>query len=359
MPRRTVIPPPAPRLSAPAALLLLLAAAHASSAAGHAATPAPGFEIGAPAHPGPAEARVPAWQLNGTLGHRQPWGRRTKELREPLWKGMSKSKGRHRRGVLLWAHGRSATDAYCGALKKSAHFEYCNGVKEGFKRRIDRGGKIDKMASHVLTTEALKACAERNEMLTHIKPSKHLATKAGGEAIDTPEKLMEIAGKVGYEVIVAVYRSNALARAVSAWELITKRHHRSKTKLEKRERNRKVRERFCGKSLINLFKEMKEIWERGVAAARARNLEVIVLNFDNVTQGIGAAVERTTRVLEPSICGGSKCTYQEFASQHTQSSHQRWTLEHRTSGEAAKCITDALKDDPDYAWMLDLSRSEK
>ena len=143
--------------------------------------------------------------------------------------------------------GAQRRDAYCGSLKKSARFEYCNGIKEGFKQddssQHDHGGtRWHKMASHVLTAEALKACAKRNEMLTHTKPSKHLAKKAGrgGEGIDTPEKLMEIAGKVGYEVIVAVYRSNALARAVSEWELITRRHHRSKTKLE---RNKKVRER--------------------------------------------------------------------------------------------------------------------
>ena len=40
-------------------------------------------------------------------------------------------------------------------------------------------------------------------------------------------------------------------------------------------------------------------------------------------------------------------------------SNRAASLAGRTSKKAAACITAALEDKPDYAWMLDLSRAEK
>ena len=66
-----------------------------------------------------------------------------------------------RRGVVLWSHGRSASDALAGTLKDSANFSYCNGLREGF------GNKHD---SSLISKEALDACRDRGEMLTHVMP---------------------------------------------------------------------------------------------------------------------------------------------------------------------------------------------
>ena len=66
-----------------------------------------------------------------------------------------------RRGVILWSHGRSASDALAGTLKDSANFSYCNGLREGF------GNKHD---SSLISKEALDACRDRGEMLTHVMP---------------------------------------------------------------------------------------------------------------------------------------------------------------------------------------------
>ena len=66
-----------------------------------------------------------------------------------------------RRGVILWSHGRTASDALAGTLKDSANFSYCNGLREGF------GNKHD---SSLISKEALDACRDRGEMLTHVMP---------------------------------------------------------------------------------------------------------------------------------------------------------------------------------------------
>ena len=128
-----------------------------------------------------------------------------------MWRRMLKKTAPRRRGVILWAYGRSATDTYCGTLKDSAHFRYCNGIKEGFNTQHREGRD--------LTRKNLERCARRNEMLSHVKPS-HLSGQDKPDHLNTPEKLMRAARQLGYEVIVAEYRSNALARMVSSLSLI-------------------------------------------------------------------------------------------------------------------------------------------
>ena len=282
-----------------------------------------------------------------------------------------------RRGVIMWAHGRSGTTTYSEALKYSAHFEYCNGIKEGFSNMP--GGKI-------LNMENLKNCVARNKMLTHIKP-QHLTiakpTPGSTSHIDTPETLMKAARNVGYEVIVVEYRANALARMVSSWELHARKKRFSQKSKEQQDAD--TRWNFCPHkqhglahfkwhatylpaapaTLIEGFEADYAIWERGVAAAYKEGLTVIMLGFQNVTQHLCESVNRTTRALEPSICGGSKCACKMLGSSHTKGS-KSWhraqlnlSLADRTSKEAARCITGELKGNPNYAWMLNLSQTEK
>ena len=285
---------------------------------------------------GPASAR-------GAARRRLPLGRPALgDWAAAVWRRMLKKTAPRRRGVILWAYGRSATDTYCGTLKDSAHFRYCNGIKEGFN--TDRNHAPQ---GRDLTRTNLARCARRDEMLSHIKPG-HLSKQDRPDHITTPEKLMRAARDNGYEVVVAEYRSNALARMVSSWEM----HARSAADTEAE---------FClpGDGLVEKMAEEKRLWQRGLRAAVHERLKVIELSFENVTRGLCAAVKRTTLALEPSECGGAKCACREFESPHTKTSNRAASLAGRTSPEAAACITAALEGAPDYAWMLDLSRAEK
>ena len=274
-----------------------------------------------------------AWLLENSTFWRSP------QREEPMWKRMLRTTSPRRRGVILWAHGRSATDTYCGTLKDSAHFRYCNGIKEGFNTQHREGRD--------LTRKNLERCARRNEMLSHVKPS-HLSPEDKRDHLNTPEKFMRAARQFGYEVIVAEYRANALARMVSSWEM--KPRSAADTKAQ-----------FClpRGDLVRQFDEEYFLWQRGLRAAIHERLKVIEFSFENVTRGLCAAVKRTTLALESSKCGGSKCACREFESPHTKTSDRAASLAGRTSKEAAACITAALEDKPDYAWMLDLSRAEK
>ena len=101
-----------------------------------------------------------------------------------------------RRGVILWSHGRSASDALAGTLKASANFSYCNGLKEGF------GNKHD---SRLVSKQALDACRDRNQMLTHVMP---VFLDKPGNALTTPKAFFLAARDRGFKVVVAVWREN-------------------------------------------------------------------------------------------------------------------------------------------------------
>ena len=165
---------------------------------------------------------------------------------------------------------------------------------------------------------------------------------------------MKAARSAGYGIIVVEYRANALARQVSSWEL-----HKTSSNFEKKSRKKKkteVRDIFCKDNIKN-WEQLFAFWERGVAAASKEGLTVIELNFNNVTRHLCESVDLTTRAL--ARCGRGRCKCRLFTSPHTKTSHHKASLAGRTSGEAARCVTEQLKVDPNYAWMLDLSRIEK
>ena len=68
-----------------------------------------------------------------------------------------------KRGVILWAHGRSATDTYCLTLRRSARMNFCRHMKEGFNTKHASGVLLRK--------KRLEKCGKSGELLTHIKPS--------------------------------------------------------------------------------------------------------------------------------------------------------------------------------------------
>ena len=114
-----------------------------------------------------------------------------------------------KRGVILWAHGRSATDTYCLTLRRSARMNFCRHMKEGFNTKHASGVLLRK--------KRLERCGKDGQLLTHIKPS-HVRNTSRTD-LRSPEDLFAAAKGAGFEVVVAVYRHNALARAVSSFEI--------------------------------------------------------------------------------------------------------------------------------------------
>ena len=166
-----------------------------------------------------------------------------------------------RRGVVLWSHGRSASDALAGTLKDSANFSYCNGLKEGF------GNKHD---SSLISKKALDACRDRDEMLTHVMP---VFLDKPGNALTTPKTFFRAARDRGFKVVVAVWRENVLARQVSSFELMVA-HGRVSS------RDAGAREHFCGGTLIRQIEDLTRAYRTGVNAARDAGLAVVERTFD-------------------------------------------------------------------------------
>ena len=93
-------------------------------------------------------------------------------------------------GIILWAHGRSATDFFASSLLMTGQMEYCNGKKEGFK-------------DHVLSKPALTRCTKQRQYLTHIKP-KHL--RLSDSELQEPSVFFPAAWESGFGVLVAAFR---------------------------------------------------------------------------------------------------------------------------------------------------------
>ena len=191
-----------------------------------------------------------------------------------------------RRGVILWSHGRTASDALAGTLKASANFSYCNGHKEGF------GNKHD---SSLISKQALDACRDRNQMLTHVMP--YFLDKPGN-ALATPKAFFRAARDRGFKVVVAVWRENVLARQVSSFELMVA-HGRVSS------RDAGAREHFCGGTLTQQIEDLTRAYRAGVNAARDAGLVVVERTFDEVVSDLCGTVAAVTDELEDAYRGSS------------------------------------------------------
>ena len=238
-----------------------------------------------------------------------------------------------RRGVILWSHGRSASDALAGTLKDSANFSYCNGLREGF------GNKHD---SSLISKQALDACRDRNQMLTHVMP---VFLDKPGNALTTPKAFFRAARDRGFKVVVAVWRENVLARQVSSFELMVA-HGRVSS------RDAGAREHFCGGTLTQQIEDLTRAYRDGVNAARDAGLKVVERTFDEVVSDLCGTVAAVTDELEDEF-RGSSC--RPFESPHVLTSQRHKDLAGRTTPEAAACASKELRPSA-YAWMLDLGR---
>ena len=254
-----------------------------------------------------------------------------------------------RTGVILWAHGRSATDTYCLTLRRSARMNYCRHMKEGFNTKHSSGVLLRK--------KRLERCGREGQLLTHIKPS-HVRNRTNTD-LRTPEALIAAARGAGFAVVVAVYRHNALARAVSSFEI----HRYAGLKPAEagspaaRRREAKLKQRaaddFCNKpgALQRHFGTERDLYDRGLRAARANGIKVLRFSFEAVTGDLCGTIKKTTSALG---CD-SRCRCQPTESQHQRTSRRDRSLAGRTSPEAARCITAELAGDARYAWMLNLT----
>ena len=86
---------------------------------------------------------------------------------------------------------------------------FCRHMKEGFNTKHASGVLLRK--------KRLERCGKDGQLLTHIKPS-HVRNSSRTD-VRSPEDLFAAARGAGFEVVVAVYRHNALARAVSSFEI--------------------------------------------------------------------------------------------------------------------------------------------
>ena len=236
-------------------------------------------------------------------------------------------------GVLLWAEGRSATDTFCETLRKTASLKYCNGHEESFSPTKNRPP---------LTRKNLGTCSRKNQLLAHVKPS-HLRSDAD---LATPELLMGAARGLGFGVVVADFRANQLARAVSSFERDVSRHRASRDAAS---------QVFCGGGIKTGFAANETFWRRGVDAARAAHLRVVEVAFRDIVSNVCGTVDRVTRSLAQ--CSSSNCVCRaDGYAKHLTGRPRGEGLEERTSPAAADCLKRELGGDPSYAWMLNLSR---
>lgn len=236
----------------------------------------------------------------------------------------------HDGGVVVWAHGRSATDTFAGSLMLTAGYAYCKGEKEAFK---DDGPKADE----------LKTCFEDHERLTHVKPN-HLRSE--GE-LNNSSLFFDAAKDAGFTVVAAVYRANALHRMVSSFEL------NAKHLTDPAARCRETKELFCSNHthhLRDIFLDQRRELLQGIEDAERRGFKVIQLTFEDVILDTCDSVARTLDLVSPGLSNSPCVVYQ---SPHTKTSHHNATLKERVGQAAYECIVDELQDDPAFSWMLE------
>jgi hypothetical protein len=278
--------------------------------------------------------------------------------------------------LLLWAHGRSATETLFGTLEKDAHVHPCYGVKEAFKGKRESRTLSYASLMHCART----ACREDTKCAvgTHLKPS-HL--RGNSSELQTTPEFVAAADQAGWRLMVVVYRRNSLARFVSSWELS---HYRHTTNLKRRHSTSvtsvtapdewalasnalsmpylwSTQHAFTG--MIRTFEEQDRSLLVGIEAALATpGWRVLALDFLDVTQKLcrsSGAVRQELRELghtwlHPYVPGEEENCRTHVG--HTKTSHSEEPLAKRLGSERAANMIRAQLNGTVYEWMLDLKR---
>mmetsp|Transcript_29976 Transcript_29976/g.91778 ORF Transcript_29976/g.91778 Transcript_29976/m.91778 type:complete len:285 (-) Transcript_29976:57-911(-) len=234
-------------------------------------------------------------------------------------------------GIVLWAFGRSATDTFAGTTVRTAGWRYCRGEKEAFKTTKPSARK-------------LRNCVAHAERFVHVKPY-HIHNSP----LANQTTFFAAARDAGFTVVAASYRENALARAVSSYELNVLSWTKSPP-------DKKARQTFCTGKLTESFQKDRLEYESGIRAARSTpGLQLIELSFTDVTVDLCESTHRTLSLISQPL-GRRPCKV--FYSQHTKTSHHQASLAERIGPDAAACVERDLRNHSKFAWMLDVHRED-
>ena len=258
----------------------------------------------------------------------------------------------HTPALLLWAHGRSATDTLFGTLENDAHIRGCNGVKEGFAH--------DKVSESKLLTCVRTACTRQASSCivgTHIKPM-HLH----GSALPTPPQLINAAHRANWRLMIAQYRPNHLAAMVSSFELMAGLQHVT----DPRSLESKGLAHF-GIDLPAFFASMDQQLVSGVETAVALGWRVVALDFSDITHSLcnsSIVVRRELHALGHTSLASSIVDTRAAASGHacrphighTSTSHRSLPWYLRVGGERVAARVRAQLNGTIYEWMTAVAR---
>ena len=272
-------------------------------------------------------------------------------------------------GVILWAHGRSATDTFADMLRKNGGMNYCNGRKEGFKMSFDR-----------FNYNAFRKCILGEELLTHVKPMHIILPR--DETIpqkvdetyedyrdrtnihDTKEFFLQ-AKRAGFGTVVTTKRLNGLATMLSSMELNYKHSPEKKDGMsfEKWVEIVAIPKKFPV-TVEQSFANSDEAYNSGVRAAREIGYVVKEFSFEEVTTDACAVVmdvlvllekeKDTTGFSKKKIENGGECVKVVSSHVKTSAKSRGKPLEERVGAKNSKYFYDQLIG-TEHEWMLDLN----
>ena len=265
-----------------------------------------------------------------------------------------------RPGVILWAHGRSATDTLAQmVVSNSDHFySYCNGIKEGFKnKRVP------------LNYKSLRRCFKKGNFFTHIKPYHLTHARATDKSCrnkksskeqgvsNTPgdcvnlndtDSFFPAASRAGFGTVLTSFRENVLAMMVSSYELGERN----------RKRRRQPSKMFDFK--LSYIEQKRRVYDKGLEAAAREGFLVEELSFHEITTDTCGAVSQFFSLMADHSAvtrfeRRKERTCKKFVSPHVKSSQgQRGkTLGQRVGVRTAREIERMLRGSG-HEWMLDL-----
>ena len=187
--------------------------------------------------------------------------------------------------MILWSHGRSASDALAGTLKASANFSYCNGLKEGFGNKHD-SSLISKKALGRVPRPRRDADAR----------DARLPGQAGQRAGDA-KSLLPGGPRPGFQG-----RRGGLARErFSKAGLVLRTDGGARAGTERSGRARALLRR----DLTQQIEDLTRAYRDGVNAARDAGLAVVERMFDEVVSDLCGTVAAVTDELEDEFRGSS------------------------------------------------------
>mmetsp|Transcript_17404 Transcript_17404/g.54358 ORF Transcript_17404/g.54358 Transcript_17404/m.54358 type:complete len:306 (+) Transcript_17404:44-961(+) len=234
-------------------------------------------------------------------------------------------------GVVLWAHGKSATDYYAKSVVNTANWTLCNRDKESFKPQVRK-----------LNAHNIRACIDRGQRFAHIKPG-HL--QWAEEGLEDPTRLFQTLKDSGWTVIAVLHRENSFSRQLSGinWHL---RHESAK-----KARDKSFTHHFCtkGDNVEVQYKPERKIITDGINAALAAGLKVLYLTYADVTEDTCGAVHDTLKLYDPNR-DWAAC---ELDANNTHSrSHVEIPLGEHVGDEALQCVNRLFDGHPEWSWML-------